>query len=1113
MGLIEVPLALQWLRASAGFSPMRDLVPDLMLRAVVERARTELRLDNLAGCDTLLTAAAQRITEPAGSADAPAPAGTGRVVEAVILTLRGETARHRGQDARAADLFGQAVAIFEGEPATTMSARDRGDFGIALAGQGRLTEALPHLLAAVTADAGAPEHARTLARALIAADRVPEAAAIIRSALLALPADPELCLLRAEVLRAQRDPAALPLMIDAARLLLAAGRPGQALPALEQADREQPGVAAGVRAEALVLLGRHQEAVEAFDLALLNDPGNARLLVRRAMAYAVAGDSAHASADLQAALAAAPDDVDVLLRAGETRLAQSEVDEAARLARQARDLDPGAWPAAVLEASALRDAGDPAGALTVLRAVPLDARSQPDVLRLHAATAQQLGLVDEAIDQYERLHASPRSQAGDWFEYADTLLVSGRPDEARAVVEQGLTAWPDDLYLQALEVELMTARGETRTALTKARSVARRHPANAMAHLLVATALFKGTPTDKRRADALRAVDRCTELAPEWAEPWWLRAQILFAGGDLDGARAALAEVRSREPQHREARRLWVDICVAAGDDLAEAEEEARDLLIESGSEARDVIRLARILTRQGRNDEALEALSAPDVTTTPDSLLLRAGVESAVGRFTDAARTLREAAELDPKRSDILIRQAVVARTVGDASAAIGYARQAIRRHAPGHDARNELAAALLLAGKPDEAAANIATVLEQDPDDLRARLLNAQLIGRSRPDDARAALAELATTDPQNVDIVIARGQLEIDNGAYQAALDVLGPAGTPDAEALKAEAHRLLGNTTAAIKGSQQVLGEAPNHYGALATLGLLLQSAGDHKGAANVFEQAREAYPRDAATTTRLAQTYVSLDRYRDAFRMLDHATSEAPRNPWVMGTLIWTLADTGTFEPAIRLSRRLLDEHPEHADTWNVLGWCLYHLDPPDLDGAEAALREAVRNKDTRWYRKNLANVLSLGRPPGSEAEGLYQRSLDEALSFRSKHDLSLAGWCQYRLGNLDAAAQTLYEAISLQQRTGGAHFDLALIQVSDRRVDHGTRLYARLTPVGDNDPLRHRGLLTIAAADLRHAQRQYPHLAKSRRIARTLAAMEETRQTLPTVPDLHATRT
>ncbi|BCJ47346.1 hypothetical protein GCM10010168_70640 [Actinoplanes ianthinogenes] len=1111
MGLIEGPLALTfWPGGSPESTLPSEVLPEALVRAVVERARTELRLGNLSRCDTLLKAAQQRIDE----------LNTGlEVISAVILTLRGETARNRGQDDRAADLFGEAVALFEREPVTTMSARDRGDFGMALAGQGRLAEALPHLALAAATEAGAPEHGRTLARAYLAADRVSEAEATIQTALLALPADPELCLLRAEVLRAGQDPTALPLLVEAARLLLAAGRPGQALPALEEADRARPGVAAGVRAEALMLLDRHQEAVEAFDLALRADPTDARLLVRRAAARAAMDDRDRASADLHAALAAAPDDVDVLLRAGETWLSQHEangVDEAIRLARRARALDPDAWPAVVLEASALREAGDLEDALAVIRGVALQARTQPEVLRLHAELAQQLGLVSEAVDRFERLHANPRSHAGDWFEYADTLTVAGRPDEAQAMVEQGLLAWPDDLYLQALEVELMISRGETDTALAKARSVAERHPASAMAHLLVATALFRGStahrPTSsaahKRRTAALEATERSSTLAPEWAEPWWLRAQVLFADGDLDGARVALDELEVREPHRRDAKRLAVDIHLAAGGDLAEAEATARDLLIETGSEAQDVFRLARVLARLGRSDEALDLVTAPDVPDTLDILLLRADLQSATGRFTDAAATLATAARLAPRRGEILIRQAVVARTIGDADAAIAYAHKALGRGAGNLDARIELAAALLLAGRPEEAEVHLTTVLGHRPGDIRARLLHAQLVGRRHPDQARAELTELAAEHPENTDILTVRAQLEIDSGDYQAALDVLDSVCTPNAYALQAEAHRLLGNTTEAIKGSRRALRDVPNHYGALATLGLLLLGTGDHPGAAKIFEQAQKAYPRDAATATRLGQTYAALDRYDKAFEVLDRAATAAPHSAWVMGTLIWTLADAGTFEPAIRLSRLLLDEHPDDADAWNVLGWCRYHLDKPDLDGAEQAFRNAVRIKDTRWYRKNLANVLSLGREPEKEAAELYQRSLDESLSRRSKHDLSLAGWCQYRLGNLDAAAQTLYEATSLQQRVGGAHFDLALVQVSDQRVDSGTKLYDRLVPVGENDPLRHRGLLTIAASDLRHARSQYKHLARSARITRVLATMEETVLTLPTVPDL-----
>ena len=114
---------------------------------------------------------------------------------------------------------------------------------MALTARGQCKEARPHLEAAVAVDGAPPEHARELARVYLEVNKPNKAEPLIEQALLALPADPELHMLRAEAQQAPGKPWAAGSFVYAGELLLNAGRARDALTALEQAEALRAGEA------------------------------------------------------------------------------------------------------------------------------------------------------------------------------------------------------------------------------------------------------------------------------------------------------------------------------------------------------------------------------------------------------------------------------------------------------------------------------------------------------------------------------------------------------------------------------------------------------------------------------------------------------------------------------------------------------------------------------------------------------------------------------------------------------------------------------------------------------------------------------------------------------
>src|SRR6185437_8816281 len=388
-------------------------------------------------------------------------------------------------------------------------------------------EARPHLEAAIAVEGSPPEHARELARVYLEAGRAGKAEPLIDQTLLALPADPDLHLLRATAQQARKKPGAAALFVYAGQLLLDAGRARGALQAFDRAEAIRPGTAAGLRAEALRLLGREHTALEAFDVALAAEDGpDAWLLIRRAATRMALKDRVGASADVKRALELDPDGTDVLVLAGTIRLEQDDPGAAIELADQALAAEPGNWEAVLLGARARRRDGDLDGALAMVRSADVEVLRHPELLKLHADLALAAGLPEEAIERLERLQATPRADARDAARYATALADSGRLDDAWTVTARGLAVWPDEIELRVEEARLLLARGDQEDGRARALRLAAQAPESAFAQLLRAEVLLHADqPWDEHtRADALTAAGRAAELEPGLAEPWWIHA-------------------------------------------------------------------------------------------------------------------------------------------------------------------------------------------------------------------------------------------------------------------------------------------------------------------------------------------------------------------------------------------------------------------------------------------------------------------------------------------------------------------------------------------------------------------------------------------------------------
>jgi tetratricopeptide (TPR) repeat protein len=326
-----------------------------------------------------------------------------------------------------------------------------------------------------------------------------------------------------------------PSLLAQGHALHAAGDPAAAIPFYDAALAAAPGNtdALHLRGLAASQLGRDAEA-RAY-LEQLGDPDNGIFQANLGTVLLNLGEAAGALVRFQRARALAPDFPPAAM--GEAKalraLGQREVAAAAFAAILADTPDA---IEAIIGAVGLRfEAGDNAGALTVLEAPLLLQPDHPALLANQALALVRLQRSAEALTVADRLlETLPEAAEGLWLR-AEALRASGRLGEA-------LVAYGRVLALQPEHLQSLIGRAATLLDLNR--------PGEALA---AQTALLERAPADvtllanqalalsrlHRPAEALAFCDRTLALEPENGNALGVRPTLLHDLGRWEEARAA----------------------------------------------------------------------------------------------------------------------------------------------------------------------------------------------------------------------------------------------------------------------------------------------------------------------------------------------------------------------------------------------------------------------------------------------------------------------------------------------------------------------------------------------------------------------------------------------
>jgi len=404
------------------------------------------------------------------------------------------------------------------------------------------------------------------------------------------------------------------------RLLLARGKPSEAIEALEEGIRLWPdnSVARELVAEAAVQLGDYDRAITEYAEAMRSDPGNRDAIFSLLRLLEALGRDSEAAVALSRYWREKPRDPESLVeairfanRAGQ----QGRVEQAVRRLGEI----PGYRAVVVAELAAIRASREsPAAGVDFIRKSQLDLTRPINGAALEALVEQLVadGKAGEALSAADAAIVASPDDARFHELRARALRASGKPDVAREALERAVAIEPERASAIAELASLAAERGERKTAI----------------------ALY----------------DRASRADPDTSDYAWDAIQVLSAAGETAETERRLEALLLSDAVHTGAASLRARQLLETNPERAFALAR-RAVRLRGGPEALDT--LGRVHLQRGDPQQAADMLgrSLKMKPNQPSTHYWLAMALSATGDADGARRELNAAlaAEDFPERAD----------------------------------------------------------------------------------------------------------------------------------------------------------------------------------------------------------------------------------------------------------------------------------------------------------------------------------------------------------------------------------------------------------------------------------------------------------------------------
>ena len=749
------------------------------------------------------------------------------------------------------------------------------------------------------------------------------------------------------------------------------------------------------------------------DAALDAAPNNIDALIASATAAYANGDAAAALAFLDTAKSLDPENTNTFLVEG--RIAQSMQDfaraEAALI--EATKIPPRRIDVHRDLALALVSQGKAKAALKELNPLLLRAPDDPQSLLMRAQAHLQLG--DEAAgkDDLRLVVGKYPNYLPARFMLARVLLREGLVGQAEDLVRTVVERSPGHLEARMLLAEILVGSGKAEEAVGLVDGDYEYDESDPEVLEFIGTVYGRAGRVEQsrdylRRAAAAMSDNETVKVKLALAE---------IAAGDFDVAMEYL-EALGPDAESGEALKLLVTL---QRDELDETIALADKLLAKDPNQAWVNFMLGNAQLKKSEVDAA-EAAYRRAVELDPKfsaAMLSLASIAEYKEQFGKAAEWLEKANAVDPDNAKILVPLSVARARSGDAESAVAslnilsnrFPQAPLPRYALSqiHLATQDFRAAITRAKEAAELApadprilSNLARIeLAAGNSEEAVRILTGPVLGANESDEirfvraiayqakgdiaqAREELAKIASDGEPTLSVLIAQAHLEARAGQQDTAL--------------------------AAARKTQSLFPDSPEGY---ALEGDLLATTGDLAAAERAFATALHK-GGGINVMVRQFKLMVRADRRDEAIKFAEDWVGRSSKNPQEMYTLAVAYAEVGETQKAIAEYEKLASRPNVHASVLNNLAWLYFET------GDQRALETAQRAHELRPGSPGIADTLGwiMVNQGKADLALTYLRAAVEGLpkSPTARYHLGVA---LARNGNKADAKATLQAALEL----------------------------------------------------------------------------------------------
>jgi putative PEP-CTERM system TPR-repeat lipoprotein len=591
------------------------------------------------------------------------------------------------------------------------------------------------------------------------------------------------------------------------------------------------------------------------------------------------------------------------------------------------------------------------GVLSALALAMLAACSgdRPDKLLASARDYLAKNDAAAAVIQLKSVLQKAPDSAEARFLLGKTLLQSGDPVGAEVELRKAMDAKYAVDDVAPLLAQALLAMGEPKKVLNELQKLALTSPdARADLQTSVAQAQAALGQIDKARA----SIDAALAIKPDHAATMIMKARVLLADKDVNGAVGLLDAVIAKDARNADAWRLKGDVLASRREDDA-ALAAYRQAVAAKPSLAGAHGAIIEVLMRQNKLDEAGQQLAEMKKAApkSPMTFLADAEYQYQKKDYKKAQEATQELLKFAPNDPKVLLLAGSVQYQLNSLPLAEEYLTRAQKLVPASPLARRMLAVIQLRTGQPAKALATIEPMLAQGENDSALMSLAGDIyMQNGKPQKAEEYFGKAAALDPKNATKQTKVALSHFVEGKTDEAFGELeriasADAGTTADMALISAAIRKrdFGKAMAAIDGLEKKQPDNPLTH---ALRGVVLVAKGDVAGGRKSLEKALSIKPGYFPAAASLAALDLQDKKPDDAKKRFEAVLAADPKNIQAGLALAELKAKTGAGNDEVAgLIGKVIQSSP--TEPGPRLALIAFHLQNKEAKKAVAAAQDAV----------------------------------------------------------------------------------------------------------------------------------------------------------------------